>query len=86
MVEKDIYIMTGNRLKHLREERRLTVADLAKLLGCSEKQYISFEDGSGKINVDQIKIASVFYDVSVDFVVGITEIRKWPAESSLEYY
>ena len=48
MVEKDIYIMAGNRLKLLREERSRTVADLAKLLGCSPKKYISFENGSGK--------------------------------------
>jgi hypothetical protein len=35
--EIDIYIMTGNRLKLLRKERSLTVADLAKLLGCPPK-------------------------------------------------
>ena len=36
-----------------------------------------------KISVDQIKIASTFYDVSVDYAVGITEKRKWHEESSL---
>jgi hypothetical protein len=47
------------------------------------KKYISFENGSGKIGVDQIKIASKFYDVSVDYAASITEKRKWHEESSL---
>jgi hypothetical protein len=49
----------------------------------SPKKYISFENGSGKIGVDQIKIASKFYDVSVDSAASITEKRKWHEESSL---
>ncbi|MDO5139667.1 MAG: helix-turn-helix transcriptional regulator [Oscillospiraceae bacterium] len=77
MNEMDVYATIGSRLKFLREEKGLTTTALAETLDCTENAYKKYEAGKKRIDVDRIKLAAKFYDVTVDFVVGITQLRRF---------
>lgn len=72
-------IQLNDRLKELREERGLYQKDIAKILNTSQKQYSRYETGERTMPIFQIKILAEYYDVSMDYIVGITGIRnKYP--------
>lgn len=64
------------RLKDLREDNDLTQMDIAKLLGTTRQQVSKWEQGVQMMGVDKyIKLAH-FYNVSVDYLLGLTDIPK----------
>ncbi|MCL2774001.1 MAG: helix-turn-helix domain-containing protein [Oscillospiraceae bacterium] len=66
----------GERMKILRKEKNLTQVNMAKFLGCTEHHYQKIE--YGKINIpskDLVAIAD-YFDVSIDWLVGRSEIRE----------
>lgn len=66
----------GSILKFLREEKRLNQADVAAFLGVSQQAYQRYENGSSEPNADGfIKLAD-YYNVSVDFLFGRTQVRE----------
>ncbi|MFA5576088.1 MAG: helix-turn-helix domain-containing protein [Tissierellaceae bacterium] len=66
----------ADRLRLLREEKSLTQNDLAKLLNISRQSISNYESGTRFPNDVQIliKLSQVF-SVSVDYLVGISNIR-----------
>jgi len=65
--------MRGDRLKKLRESRRMTHAELAELLGLGVRQISRYESGVNDPTGDVlIKIAEVF-NVSTDYLLGIVD-------------
>lgn len=66
----------GLILKILREEKKLNQADVAAFLGVSQQAYQRYENGSSEPNADGfIKLAD-YYNVSVDFLFGRTQVRE----------
>lgn len=62
------------RLKDLREDRDLNQTEIGEILGTSQKQYSRWETGETEIPLhNAIKLAK-FYNVSLDYLVGITNI------------
>lgn len=65
-----------NRLKDLREDRDLKQTEIAKILGISQRGYSHYETEDNNIpNNILIKLAK-FYNTSVDYILGITSIKK----------
>ena len=61
------------RLKDLREDKDLTQADIAKLLETTRQQISKWETGTQMMGVDKyIKLAQ-FYNVSLDYLLGIID-------------
>ena len=62
------------RIRDLREDKDLTQAELAKLLGCTQQTYS--RDESGEITIDIYNLAKLaeFYHTSCDYLLGITDI------------
>lgn len=61
------------RLKDLRLERKLSQADLAEVLGTTRQQIGKWELGIQKMGVDKyIKLAK-YYNVSLDYLLGLTD-------------
>ncbi len=62
-----------NRIKQLRKEKNITVAELAKELGISQSMLTNYENGNGTPRDDSIweKLAQVF-GVSKSHVMGLT--------------
>ena len=67
--------MYFQRLVELRKERALKQKDIANILGISQTVYSRYERGEQDIPLNCLKTLSVFYDVSIDYIVGRTDAR-----------
>jgi len=65
--------MVYRRIKDLREDRDLTQKQLAQYLHCSQQVYSNYELGQRDIPTDILIKLSLFYSVSVDYILGLTE-------------
>lgn len=65
-----------NRLKELREDRDLTQLQLANILGISQRNYSYFETGKTNLTADILMKLAAFYDVSIDYLLYRTDVRK----------
>ena len=70
--------MNIDRLKEIRQDRDLQQIDIAKVLKTSQVQYSRYERGIRVMPVDKIAKLAKFYDVSIDYLLGLTDIRKPP--------
>lgn len=61
------------RLRKLRQECELTQADVAQYLGCGQATYSSYEIGRVHIPTSQLIKLADFYQVSVDYLLGLTD-------------
>ena len=64
--------MIYRRIRDLREDRDLTQKELSKALNCSQQVYSNYELGQRDIPTDILIKLSAFYNVSVDYILGIT--------------
>ena len=64
--------MAYQRLRDLREERDLLQRQVAERLRCSQRVYSNYERGERDIPTDILIRLSEFYDVSVDYLLGLT--------------
>ena len=72
-------IIIYKRIRDLREDRDLTQKDVAKALNCSQQVYSNYELGQRDIPTDILIKLSFFHNVSVDYILGISnnpEIQK----------
>ncbi|MCI9167474.1 MAG: helix-turn-helix transcriptional regulator [Dorea sp.] len=68
--------MYFQRLEDLRIDNDKTQAEIAEYLGCQREVYRRYEKGTRQIPVDLLIKLSLFYNVSIDYMVGITNTRK----------
>ena len=64
------------RLKDLREDNDLTQAQIAKFLNITRPQYSLYETGKRDIPVDLLRLLAKFYNTSIDYIVGETDITE----------
>lgn len=73
------------RLKEIREDRDLLQKDVAKTLGIKQQQYSEYEIGKRLIPIDKLANLAIFYNTSVDYLIGITDERKAYPKSNLKW-
>lgn len=61
------------RIRDLREDRDLTQKEVSRTLNCSQQVYSNYELGQRDIPTDILIRLSAFYDVSVDYLLGLTD-------------
>ena len=61
------------RIRDLREDNDLTQKILAQKLNCSQQVYSNYELGQRDIPTDILIKLSAFYNVSTDYLLGITD-------------
>lgn len=59
------------RLKDLREDHDLKQETVAKILGIQQTQYSRYERGVQMMGVDKYIILAKYYNVSLDYILGI---------------
>lgn len=59
------------RLKDLREDHDLTQADVAKIIGTSQRQYCRWEMGQWQMPIEHYKTLARYYEVSLDYLAGL---------------
>lgn len=64
----------SERLKALREERRLYQRELAEMLGISTRGYQCYETGEHEPGVKKLIAIADYYQVSIDYLVGRTDV------------
>ena len=64
------------RIRDLREDRDLMQKDLAAYLKCTQVCYSNYETGKRDIPTDVLKALAVYYDTSVDYILGLTDEPK----------
>ena len=60
------------RSRDLREDHDLKQRELAEYLSCSQRVYSNYELGQRDIPTDVLIKLSIFYNVSVDYLLGLT--------------
>ena len=66
------------RLKDLREDRDLTQAEVAAVLGTVREQYNKYELGKQEIPFHHVITLAKFYNVSIDYIADIIDKPRKP--------
>lgn len=67
---------THQRLRDLCEDANLKQENIAQILGIKQQQYSEYERGKRKMSIkNYIKIAK-YYNVSLDYVAGLTNDKR----------
>lgn len=64
------------RIRDLREDRDLLQRNMADYLQCSQVCYSNYEMGKRDIPTDVLIKLCYFYNTSVDYLLGITDVQK----------
>ena len=71
----------ASRLKMLRTEKDLLQKDIANLLGTTDNAVGNYERGTRVPDYDSLKKLAVFFDVSIDYLLGHSDMRKIETET-----
>ncbi len=71
------------RLKSLRKEKNLSQKELANLINMSQTGYSQYEREARKISLETLKNLASFYNVSVDYLLELTDIKDKYEESKI---
>ena len=64
------------RIRELREENKLLQKNLAEYLHCSQVAYSRYELGARDIPTEVLIKLAGFYNISVDYLLGLSDNRK----------
>ncbi|MYL50287.1 helix-turn-helix domain-containing protein [Halobacillus litoralis] len=65
--------MIGQRMKYLRQSKKMTQSELAEKLNITRGTYAHYEIEKRKPDYDTLQKIADFYDVSTDYLLGRTE-------------
>ncbi|HDX9690168.1 helix-turn-helix domain-containing protein [Bacillus wiedmannii] len=68
--------MFGTRLHTLRKERKLRQEDMANQLGIARTTYAMYEQGNREPDYNTLIKLATFFEVSIDYLLGTTEMRQ----------
>lgn len=69
-------IPTPEILRKLREDHELRQESLAQLLGVVQQTYSNYENGHSAIPLDYLTKLAKYYNVSTDYLLGLTSLQK----------
>ncbi len=61
------------RLRHVREDRDLTQAEVGRVLQKSQQGYNHIEAGRAELKIDDLIKLCRFYDLSSDYLIGLSD-------------
>lgn len=73
-----------NRLKDLREDHDYTQRQVAEKIGITQRKYSYIETGVQQLTADVLVALARFYKVSVDYLLGETDVTVRYPESERE--
>lgn len=62
------------RLRDLREDHDLTQSEIASYLNIKQNTYSQYENGVRQIPQDLLVKLAIYYDTSVDYILGLTNV------------
>lgn len=71
----------NERIREIREDSYMTQQKVANLLHIGQRTYSDYESGKTRIPVDSLLILARFYNVSMDYITGASNIKsEYPKE------
>ena len=64
------------KLRGLREDRDLTQVEISELLQKSQQGYNHIETGRAELKIEDLVKLCNFYNVSADYIIGLTDEPK----------
>lgn len=64
------------RIKDIREDNDLMQKDIAKILNISQTNYSKYELGKINIPINTLIKLAIFFDTSIDYLLGLTNEKK----------
>ena len=65
----------NERIREIREDNFLTQQKVADLLNIGQRTYADYESGKTRIPVDNLLILAKFYNVSMDYITGASNVQ-----------
>ena len=65
-----------SRLRKLLDDRGVTITALSKELKISRQAVSQYTDGSAQPNIEKLRAIAAFFDVSADYLVGLSDYEK----------
>ncbi|MBR6399820.1 MAG: helix-turn-helix transcriptional regulator [Firmicutes bacterium] len=66
----------NERIREIREDNAYTQQKIADLLHIGQRTYSDYESGKTRIPVDSLLILAKFYDVSLDYITGASNVKR----------
>ena len=66
----------NERIREIREDHSLTQQKIADYLHIGQRTYADYESGKTRIPVDSLIKLAKLYNVSMDYISGISEVQK----------
>lgn len=76
--------MLGDRMRDLREEKGVSQEELAAALGITRLSVGNYERGQRKPDAEMIVKIARYFDVSADYLLGLSEVRTNSGKSMQE--
>ncbi len=64
------------RIKEIREDKDLSQKEIAEILGTEQSYYAKYENGKRPITAERIIKLCKFYNLSADYIMGLTDEPK----------
>lgn len=64
------------RMRNLREDSDKTQQEIAAILGTSQTMYARYERGANEMPIRHLIWLAMYYDVSTDYLLGLTKEKK----------
>lgn len=64
------------RMKNIREDRDYTQAEIGKVIQKSQQGYNHIETGRAELKIEDLKKLCQFYNLSADYMIGLTDEEK----------
>lgn len=64
----------NERIREIREDCSLTQQKVADLLHIGQRTYADYESGKTRIPVDSLLILARYYNVSMDYITGASNV------------
>ena len=66
----------SQRIRALREDHDKTQSEIATILKVGQRTYCDYELGKTRIPVDSLILLAKLYNVSMDYLSGVSDIRR----------
>lgn len=71
----------NERIREIREDHSITQQKIADLLHIGQRTYADYESGKTRIPVDSLLILAKYYDLSMDYITGASNLAtKYPVK------
>ena len=64
------------RIRALREDNDYTQTQIANILNIGQRTYADYENGKTRIPVKSLLILARFYNVSMDYISGASNVKE----------